>query len=158
MARRLGVTGLLLCAALGLGGCQNETGRAPVARFDITPQYIPIHDGYTTVVTLDGSRSKDEIDDPAGTLPLGFHWDLDDRALQVVDGSLDAAQVRVKLQGDRPTTVTLTVSDSTGRRAFRTGYVGVTVPDPDGGTEQVDAGQADAAQVDAGPGDASGSD
>ena len=129
-----------------------------MARIDIAPAYIPIHDGYTTVVTLDGSRSKDEIDDPTGALPLGYHWDLDDRALQVVEGSLDAAQVSVKLQGDRPTTVTLTVSDATGRHGFRTGYVGVTVPALDGGTEQDDAGPSHDAPVDAAPADAGADD
>jgi len=149
MARRLAITVLLLGAALPAGGCQDEAGRAPVARFDITPAYVPSHDGYATVVTLDGSRSKDEIDDPAGTLPLGFHWDLDDPAVQVVEGSLDAAEVRVKLQGDRPTTVTLTVRDSTGRNGVRTGYVGVTVADPaDGGAGPVDSGAGDAPAAD----------
>jgi len=136
---RLALLGLLLGAALAAGGCQEEAGRAPVARFDVSPSYVPFHDGYTTVVTLDGSRSKDEIDDPAGTLPLGFHWDLDDPAVQVVEGSLDAAQVKVKLQGDRPTSVTLSVWDST-RTGVRTGYVGVTVADPtDGGAGPVDS-------------------
>jgi hypothetical protein len=96
------------------------------------------------VVALDGTASKDEIDDPAGTLPLGFHWHIDDPALQVVGGSLDAAQVQVKLQGDRPTTVTLTVTDTTGRSGERTGYVGVSLDVPDGGAAQVDAGGSDA--------------
>jgi len=140
MVRRLAYVGLLLCGVLGLGSCQEENGRAPVARFDLTPKYVPLHDGYTTVVALDGSKSKDEIDDPAGTLPLSFHWDLDDPALQIVDGSLAAAQLRVRLQGDRPTTVTLTVTDTTGRSGVRTGYVGVTVGAPDGGVAPADAG------------------
>jgi len=149
MGRRHRIRGLLLCAALALGGCQQEAGRAPVARFDLTPAYVPLHDGYTTVVTLDGSRSKDEIDDPSGALPLGFHWELDDPAPQVVQGGLDAAQVQVKLQGDRPTTVTLTVSDSTGRTAVRTGYVGVTVDGTtDGGTAPDDAGRPDGSATD----------
>jgi hypothetical protein len=149
MERRRLSRGLLLCAALALGGCQQETGRAPVARFDVTPAYVPLHDGYTTVVTLDGSRSQDEIDDPRGALPLGFHWELDDPAPQVVQGSLDAAQVQVKLQGDRPTTVTLTVSDSTGRTAVRTGYVGVTVDGTtDGGPAPDAAGRADGSATD----------
>jgi hypothetical protein len=151
--RRLEI--FVLCAAAWLGGCQHEAGRAPVARFDITPEYIPIDDGYTTVVTLDGSGSKDEFDDPAGTLPLAFHWEIEDPALQVVDGSLTAAKVQVRLKGDRPTTVTLTVIDATGRQGLRTGYVGVTVPDPDGGVGQ-DAGQLDAAPDDASAADAPG--
>src|SRR5512146_2580292 len=106
---RLAALGLLLCGALGLGGCETEVGRAPVARFEASPKYVPIHDGYTTVVALDGSKSKDEIDDPTGTQSLGFRWKFDDPGLQIVAGSLDTAQVQVKLQGDRPTTVTLTV-------------------------------------------------
>jgi hypothetical protein len=148
MERRRLVPGLLLCAALALGSCHDEAGRAPVARFDITPPYVPLYDGYTTVVTLDGTRSKDEVDDPAGALPLGFHWDLDDPAPQVVQGGFEQAQVQVKLQGDRPTTVTLTVSDQSGRTAIRIGYVGVTVAGPtDGGTAPAD-GPADAAPDD----------
>jgi hypothetical protein len=134
----------LLLGALALGGCQAEAGRAPVARFDITPAYVPLHDGYATVVTLDGTRSKDEIDDPTGALPLGFRWDLDDPAPQVVQGSLDAAQVQVRLQGDRPTAVTLTVRDQSGRTAVRIGYVGVTVDgEADGGTPPPDGPAAD---------------
>ncbi len=144
MARHLAWIGLLLCGALGLGSCQTEVGRAPVARFSITPKYVPVHDGYTTVVALDGTASKDEIDDPAGTLPLGFHWDIDDPALQVVSGSLDQAQLQIKVQGDRPTTVTLIVTDTTGRRGERTGYVGVSVDAPDGGTGPTDALVGDA--------------
>ena len=140
---------MLLGAALALGGCHQEAGRAPVARFDITPAYVPIHDGYASVVTLDGTRSKDEIDDPAGAQPLGFHWDLDDPAPQVVQGSLEAAQVQVKLQGDRPTAVTLTVRDQSGRTALRIGYVGVTVAgESDGGTAPEDAGAVDGPNTD----------
>ncbi len=142
---RLAALGLLLLGALGLGGCETEVGRAPVARFEATPKYLPIHDGYTTVVALDGSKSKDEIDDPCGTRTLGFRWEIDDPGVQVVEGSLDAAQVRVKLRGDRPTTVTLSVWDWSGRTGTRTGYVGVTVDAPDGGAGPADGGVGDAA-------------
>lgn len=145
---RLVALGLLLGAAVGFGGCQEESGRAPVARFDVTPEYVPLHDGYTTVVALDGRRSQDEVDDPSGALPLRYRWELDDPGLQVVDGSLAAAQVRVKLQGDRATTVVLTVTDAAGRSARRTGYVGVTVDGPDGGVGPADAAAADASDTD----------
>jgi hypothetical protein len=145
--------GLLLGVALACGGCHQEAGRPPVARFDITPPYVPLHDGYATVVTLDATRSKDEVDDPAGEQPLGFHWELDDPAPQVVQGSLDEAQVQVKVRGDRPTTVTLTVRDQTGRAASRTGYVGVTVDGAtdgatDGGSAPTDAAPSDGPGVD----------
>jgi hypothetical protein len=153
MEHRHAVAVLWLGGALALvfvqGSCQKEVGRAPVARFDITPAYVPLHDGYSTVVTLDGTRSKDEIDDPAGEQPLGFHWELDDPAPQVVQGSLDQAQVEVKLQGDRPTTVTLTVRDQDGRTAIRIGYVGVTVAGAtDGGTPPPDATASDGPATD----------
>ena len=147
MELRHAVAGLLVGGALALvvGSCHEEVGRAPVARFDIAPAYVPLHDGYSSVVTLDGSRSKDEIDDPAGEQPLAFHWELDDPAPQVVQGSFEEPQVQVRLQGDRPTTVTLTVRDQDGRTAIRMGYVGVTAEgSTDGGTAPAD-GPVDAA-------------
>jgi hypothetical protein len=50
----------------------------------------------------------------------------------------------VRLQGDRPTTVTLTVRDQDGRTAIGIGYVGVTAEGPtDGGTAPADAATAD---------------
>jgi hypothetical protein len=134
--RRFAVAALALTTL----SCQAPAGRAPVVRFSATPKYVPLGDGYTTVVTLDGTLSKDEIDDPEGLRPLRFRWELDDPAPQVVQGGLAEPTVQVKLQGDRPTTVILTVVDEDGQSASRTGSVGVIVAPPGDGDGGAAAG------------------
>ena len=137
--------GLVLGAVLG-GGCTGPTGRPPAARLTITPAYLPEGDDCQTPVTLDGTASSDEIDDPTAKSPLHFRWDLDDHGgcpgaapgqPRVVQGGLLLSKVQVLLKGDRVTTVTLTVLDRDGRVGTRVGHVGLSVPR--------DGGQGDAA-------------
>jgi hypothetical protein len=150
MARLLPLLAVL--AALGAGACQTTTGHPPVARVTVTPKYVPEGDGCTTVVALDGTASKDELDDPSGQQPLWFRWELDEDGCvgpgpDVASGSLTAPTISVRIRGDRPVTVTLTVRDASGATAVRTAMIGITVPSgptPDGGVA-ADGGAADAA-------------
>jgi hypothetical protein len=110
-----------------IGGC-GSTGHAPTARIVVTPPYLPLGDAYHTDAALDGSGSRDEIDDPAGARPLSFAWTIDDPMAQVTAGALDAAKVTVRVAADHPTQVTLAVTDGDGDTGTGEGRIGVSVP------------------------------
>lgn len=107
-------------------GCGGD-GHPPTARIAFSPEYVPAGDAYATDVTLDGTASRDDVDDPAGALPLTFQWEIGDPKPRVIAGALDAAKLTVRLAATGPTTVRLTVTGSggVGRASVR---VGVTVP------------------------------
>ncbi|MSP60243.1 MAG: hypothetical protein EXR72_07860 [Myxococcales bacterium] len=115
--------------SLALGACGGD-GRSPTARIALAPLYVPLGDGYRTEVRLDGRASRNDLEDPEGTRPLRFLWELDDVRPQIVDGALDAALVTVRVAAPRPTTVRLTVTDPSGAIGRATARIGVTV---DGG-------------------------
>jgi hypothetical protein len=109
-----------------LTGCTGG-GHPPTARIALAPQYIPVGDNYQTDVLLDGTASRNDVEDPNGLRPLGFTWSVDDPLVQIRDGALDAPKLTVRLAATGPTTVKLVVSDpgGTGRA---TAHVGVTIP------------------------------
>ncbi len=97
-----------------LGACTTETGHAPVARIDVTPNAIPERDDFQTDVVLDGTGSADPIDDPDGGLPLTYTWDIGGDAVRVEQGTVTTSRLTVRFQGARPATIRLTVTDVTG--------------------------------------------
>ena len=111
---------------IGFAGCGSD-GHPPTARIAFSPEWLPVGDGYRTDVTLDGTASRNDIEDPSGIRPLAFQWTIDDPHLQIVVGSLAASTVTVRLAAVGPTVVELAVSDS-GGEGRATAYVGVTVP------------------------------
>jgi hypothetical protein len=89
---------------------------------------IPEHDNFATSVTLDGTRSADPVDDPDGTHPLDFRWEIvGDEARFEPGSNEDDATPAVTFRGDRPATITLTVTDADGLAASATTYVQLTV-------------------------------
>jgi hypothetical protein len=121
----------LLVTTLGitLSGCASEdAGRPPLARIDITPMAIPEHDNFETAVTLDGTRSADPVDDPDGSRPLDFFWEISGDDARYESGSHDDdVTPALRFRGERPATVTLTVTDADGLSASATTYVQLTV-------------------------------
>jgi hypothetical protein len=110
-----------LCAA-----CSEPSGRPPIARIDLSPAYVLAADNYRTPVTLDGSRSSDEVDDPTATRPLHFGWRLDP-SFRVASGAIDSASLTVLVPGDRPRSLTLVVADSDDAlTTSATAVIGVT--------------------------------
>ncbi len=108
--------GLVLGVALfGAVGCGLDDGRPPVARIQTDPNAIPEHDNFESVITLDATASSDPIDDPAGTRPLEFEWDIsgDEFRLEPGGGLTDSA-LAIRLRGSTPATIRLTVTDETG--------------------------------------------
>jgi hypothetical protein len=97
-----------------LVGCVSDSSHAPVARIEATPRAIPFHDSFQTDVVLDGSASADPIDDPDGTLPLKYQWEIVGDEARVQSGSMTSSKLTVRLLGDHPATVRLTVTDADG--------------------------------------------
>lgn len=117
----------LAITALAASGCGTRAGHPPIVRVTVTPAYVPLGDGYHTDVVLDGSGSRDQIDDSAGALPLGFAWTIEDDHATVAPNA-SAPMVTVRIAGAHPVTVHLTVTDAQGDSATTAAQIGVTAP------------------------------
>lgn len=118
-----GVLALLLLAA-----CDAPIGHPPIARIDLTPAAIPAHDEFQTAVMLDGKKSADPIDDPNATEKLTYQWTIVDAEVRFEAGSRDTSeQPMVRFRGERPATITLTVTDPDGNESSSTKYLELTV-------------------------------
>jgi hypothetical protein len=107
--------------------CTLEDGRPPLARIEITPGAIVENDGFQTAVTLDGTASADPLDDPGGQRPLTYAWEILDDEFRF-EGSRDSSPMPViRLRGDRPATIVLTVTDRDGLSATAVDHVQLTV-------------------------------
>lgn len=118
--------------AIGLGlaalaGCQQELGRPPVPRFTIDPEWIAEGDAHETRVALDATASADELDDPDA--PLDVAWTFDDDGVRFEEGHADDAAVVVTAEGERPVTITLTVTDGEGLAGRLSRRLGIVVPE-----------------------------
>jgi hypothetical protein len=110
--------------------CADDSSHAPVARITATPRAIPLHDSFQTDVVLDGSASADPIDDPDGTMPLAYQWEITGDEVRVMTGTMTSPKLTVRLLGDHPATVRLTITDSTGDSSTARLQTQVTVPTP----------------------------
>lgn len=126
-AVRAGFVLLLGLSSLALSAC-TDLGHPPTARATASPAYLMVNDGYATDVVLDGTASRDDVDDPAGTETLRFDWAIDDPAPQIVDGDLHSPKLTVRLAAARPTTVTLTVTDPSDDSGMTLIRIGITLP------------------------------
>jgi hypothetical protein len=124
-ARRAPAVAVVASLAV-LAACSAPEGRPPVARIELQPDRIGENDGFQTPVTLDGRASADPIDHPEGA-DLGYAWTIDGDEARFEPGSHtdDAAPV-VRLRGDRPATITLTVTDDDGLSASTTAHLLLT--------------------------------
>jgi hypothetical protein len=119
--------GRLTVLLLAIAGCALEDARPPLARIDISPQAIIENDGFQTLVTLDGTSSADPLDDPAGEAPLTYMWQVLDDESRFEDSRPTSPAPTIRLRGDRPATIVLTVTDRDGLEAVATGHVQLTV-------------------------------
>jgi hypothetical protein len=120
----------ILCAAhalLAVGGCALDDGRPPLARISITPPAILENDNFQTLVTLDGTASADPLDDPGGQRPLTYAWEILDDDARFEDGRATSPTPSIRLRGDRPATIVLTVTDEGGLEAVAVEHVQLTV-------------------------------
>lgn len=113
--------------ALAVSSC-TSAGHPPTARIAFSPAYLPAGDNYQTDLALDGSASRNDVDDPQGLMQLAFAWEIDDPRPVITAGALDAAKVTVRIAAAHPTTVSLAVTDGAGDSGRATVRVGVTVP------------------------------
>jgi len=113
-------------SALALAACAVDAGRPPVARIELVPDRIVENDGFQTAVTLDGRASADPVDHPEGAA-LAYAWQILDDEVRFAPGSHadDDAPV-VRLRGDRPATIVLTVTDVDGLSASTTAHLRLT--------------------------------
>lgn len=105
---------------LCLLACSPPLGHAPIARMDLTPAYVPKGDNFATAVLLDGSQSCDELDEPeacvsgdAGAAPSGlrFSWSIGSPDARL-EGAPSDATLTIRVRGERPVAISLTVTDS----------------------------------------------
>lgn len=115
-----------LVVATVLAACASDGGRPPVARIELVPDQIGENDGFQTAVTLDGTASADPLDHPDAAR-LGFTWQIldDEVRFEPGDHADDAAPV-VRLRGDRPATIVLTVTDDDGLTSTTTAHLRLT--------------------------------
>ncbi len=117
----------ILVVAFG-AGCDTPIGHPPIARIELTPSAIPAHDEFQTDVTLDGTRSADPIDDPTGAHPLTYQWEIVDAESRWGTGSRDTSEMAVaRFRGERPPTISLTVTDLDGNTSTTTKALDLTV-------------------------------
>ncbi len=106
--------------------CAVDAGRPPVARIELMPDQLIENDGFQTVITLDGRASADPIDHPDG-VRLGFAWQIEGDEVRFEPGSrADQPAPAVRLRGDRPATIILTVTDDDGLSATTTARLRLT--------------------------------
>jgi hypothetical protein len=108
-------------------GCGGQAGHPPIARISLSPAYVPLGDAYSTDVVLDGSGSSDPVDDPNGVQPLLYQWIVDDDHAPIAP-SPSVARVTVRIAGDHPVRVTLTVTDGSDDKTSATATIGVVLP------------------------------
>ena len=87
----------------------------------------PWPDGYQTAVVLDGTASADPLDDPGGQLPLTYAWEILDDESRFEDSRATSPSPTIRLRGDRPATIILTVTDRDGLEAVAVDHVQLTV-------------------------------
>ena len=113
---------------LGLAACTAPPGHPPIARITLDPGAIPAFDNFQTPVTLDGSASADPIDDPDGSAPLTYAWQVLDTEGRFDTGSEATSSAPVvRFLGDRPPTIVLTVTDVDGQASSATAHLQLTV-------------------------------
>ena len=116
----------LLAALATLAACAADDGRPPVARIELMPDQLVENDGFQTPVTLDGRASADPLDHPAGAR-LTFAWQVLDDEVRFEPGSRDDDEAPVvRVRGDRPATIILTVTDEDGLSASTTAHLRLT--------------------------------
>lgn len=116
-----------LVVAFVLAACDAPIGHPPIARISLTPSAIPAHDEFQTAVTLDGAASADPVDDPAGAHPLTYQWDIIDDDTRFDTGKDTSKAPVVRFRGERPATITLTVTDENGNASSATKDLQLTV-------------------------------
>ena len=116
-----------IAVVLFLGACDQPVGHPPIARIDLVPSAIPAFDNFQTVVELDGQASADPVDDPDGSAPLTYSWQILDSENRFEMGRATSPAPKVRFLGDRPPTIVLTVTDLDGQEATATKNLALTV-------------------------------
>ena len=120
------LVGVALAVAAGLAACAGADGRPPVARIELDPDQIGENDGFQTAVTLDGAASADPVDHPDGAM-LEYAWQILDDEFRLEPGSRTYHEAPVvRLRGDRPATIILTVTDEDGLTSTTTAHLRLT--------------------------------
>jgi hypothetical protein len=119
---------LAAALATALLACTAADGYPPVARIGAMPGAIGENDGFMTAVVLDGSASADPIDDPDASRPLRYRWQIIGDEFRIDDGSLTSASVTIRLLGETPATILLTVTDEDGNASTAREQLQLTLP------------------------------
>lgn len=112
--------------AIACAGCADSSGHAPTARILITPGYVVHNDDFQTDVVLDATASRDDLDDPHNATPLLYDWTVADPGARIAP-DLNSAKITVRIDGSRPVTVRLAVSDG-ALEGHAMAQIGLTLP------------------------------
>ena len=101
---------------------------------EIDPGTVCVHDGYRTPIAIDGRRSSQRLtllgtSPDAGEPPLVFAWTFAGAGVVLDEGSPDADHLAVRVDGERPLEVRLTVRNGAGGSATTTRTLSITLPD-----------------------------
>lgn len=110
-----------------LAACAGDEGHPPLARIELSPEAIVENDGFQTEVTLDATTSADPIDDPDDSEPLTYLWTIDGDEFRYERGRATSPTPVVRFRGDRPATISLTVTDADGTTATAVAHLQLTV-------------------------------
>lgn len=110
-----------------LVGCTVADGRPPLARIVLTPDSIVENDGFQTLIQLDATTSADPIDDPEGETRLAVEWHILDDEYRFEDSRATSPTAQVRMRGDRPATISLTVTDADGLEGVAVTHMRLTV-------------------------------
>lgn len=114
-------------------GCGGPPPVPPTAVIDASPSEVCAGDAFATPIVLSGARSSARLslvpappgpDDP----PLTFEWRLEGDEHAVIAGARDEDELTVRMAGERPLHVTLTVTTFEGGIAETLRTIGVNVP------------------------------
>lgn len=112
-----------LVALAACAACASPDPRPPVARIRLDPAFIAF--GEPASVTLDGSSSRDDLDDPDAS--RGFTWSWDDDGAAIEEGTVNSDVLRVRFTGRFATTITLVVTDEDGNEGSVFARLGLTL-------------------------------
>ena len=122
-----------MIALVGAMGCAEQPIGHPMAFFTVSPRHVCAGDAHQTTVRVDAEQSS-----PTARLIIGgeepdkgdleLRWSVQSSDYKVVKGGLDTSELAFTLNGDRPVTVALTVTNENGESGTDENTVGLIYP------------------------------
>ncbi len=118
-----------LACCIGSIACVGPPPAPPTAVVDLTPSSVCAGDAFATAIAISGARSASRLSlVPTAPEPgeLTYAWQLDGAEHWIESGALNAPDLVVRMAGDRPLHVSLTVTTADGGEAQTLRTIGIT--------------------------------